>query len=826
MGVVTANAAKVDEVMTTTFPTDLLLDGRRSRHDEDGGDNGRGFNTGDPRKFSSSPSPSSHSSSSTLATNDHSTDRQHRLLHSSSSTSSETINLPWGDINIVVVTDVHSWIGRTSKPETTKFSKNYGRKKSMKAEVVEDETGQIDFQTLDVDYGDVVSFWRHLQDDVNQQHQHQQRLPRDIFFVMNGDFMDGTGLSTIPPAHLLPILQKMPWDALNVGNHELYFDETVRHIVQSGFIDHWNGTYLSSNTDLFLPSAPASTSWSSSRKKKKLKQKPLTGHRYTYLYGPNTNTTILTFGFLYNFDGHCPSTNVTHVEEVLEEDWFIDVLTCGRKSNHTTSRQRGRRRRESSPSSACRPYDAILVLAHMDCVHPLVFTIHNAIRKITDSMMVPILFITGHSHRRCYVDLDPYSSSFEAGHFLDTIGFASFNINVLKQVDEVTSPVNPSFQHRFIDATKQTLYDVTGHTNYDPTMFDTPEGLALSSFIQSTRQSLGLDDILGCSPQTYDLSGPIINDYQNKSMSPPSSIWWLWLKRVVPNQILRGNSSKIFIQGTMAFRYDLYAGPVTFDDVIAVCPFNDTVYEMVDNISGRHILSVLAKLQTSIIYTKWENLPPVGIATIGTDKDGYDIWSNDNTDPCILIDPDRSYALYMPDFDFHRVVNVVAEELGLSDLHPSKLEEFKRPKIACKDNDESTKKGNCTPIYTTDMWKNYILRRMPCTATSSSLRFSAAAAEAAAEMNVVPTSSSPSTTTISEIIPNRISWERCLASFVLVFSCTVIILKRWKKIHGRRCAVILRTSTAEIESRSSSYNEQINSDTSVTQNQYSDYGSI
>lgn len=39
---------------------------------------------------------------------------------------------------------------------------------------------------------------------------------------MNGDFMDGTGISTIPPTELVPILQCMPFDAINAGNHELY----------------------------------------------------------------------------------------------------------------------------------------------------------------------------------------------------------------------------------------------------------------------------------------------------------------------------------------------------------------------------------------------------------------------------------------------------------------------------------------------------------------------------------------------------------------------------------------------------------------------------
>ena len=37
---------------------------------------------------------------------------------------------------------------------------------------------------------------------------------RDLFFVQNGDLNDGTGLSRVPPATLLPLIQKMPFDAL------------------------------------------------------------------------------------------------------------------------------------------------------------------------------------------------------------------------------------------------------------------------------------------------------------------------------------------------------------------------------------------------------------------------------------------------------------------------------------------------------------------------------------------------------------------------------------------------------------------------------------
>ena len=55
---------------------------------------------------------------------------------------------------------------------------------------------------------------------------------KDIFFVMNGDFMDGTGLSKIPPKELVPIIQSMPFDAINIGNHELYHNEVIEYITK------------------------------------------------------------------------------------------------------------------------------------------------------------------------------------------------------------------------------------------------------------------------------------------------------------------------------------------------------------------------------------------------------------------------------------------------------------------------------------------------------------------------------------------------------------------------------------------------------------------
>jgi len=201
-----------------------------------------------------------------------------------------TGNLPLGPINLVVLTDVHSWIGGHERHEPS----------------------------LNADYGHVLSFYEKLKDEISYRQQDDDEK-RDVFMVMNGDFMDGTGLSTVPPEHLTPLLLKMPFAIVNLGNHELYHDETVDWI-RHQFIPHWRGHYLTSNT-----------LW-------KETGEPL-GNRFAYLEGDHS--TLLVFGFLYNFEGNCPSTIVERVQDVVQQKWFVDAL----------------QRQEA--------YDAILVMAHV-----------------------------------------------------------------------------------------------------------------------------------------------------------------------------------------------------------------------------------------------------------------------------------------------------------------------------------------------------------------------------------------------------------------------------------------------------------------------------
>ena len=123
----------------------------------------------------------------------------------SSSTSS---SIPWNDINILVVTDVHSWIGSHERHTTSTTSRSV---------VDEDYDNYDDNQVnthskMDADYGDILSFYQRLQqelNDLNDQDEDEtttefindnnnnkikkkKNRRRELFFVMNGDFMDGT----------------------------------------------------------------------------------------------------------------------------------------------------------------------------------------------------------------------------------------------------------------------------------------------------------------------------------------------------------------------------------------------------------------------------------------------------------------------------------------------------------------------------------------------------------------------------------------------------------------------------------------------------------
>jgi len=424
-------------------------------------------------------------------------------------------NLPLGDINVVILTDVHSWLH------------GHGRHEPK----------------YDADLGDVLSFWERLKEQCSEE---------DIFLVNNGDFVDGTGLSeTIDgnnnPEFLIPLLEKMPYDAVNVGNHELYSKKNIQFMTRpGGYVDWWGDRYITSNINRVDPTAIVA------------KDEPTIplGNRYKILEGKHSK--LLVFGFLYNMYDYARGAGIEieKVQTTVQQQWFLDALSE-------------------------EDYDGILVLAHMDLVDPLVDVVRSAIRDaIGDTTAV--VFATGHTHYRGFKQLEDLSMTFEAGRYLDTVGFVS-----LPSKDSILEKKNTTsvFGHKYLDASKKVLFqDTLGFETAEEAK--TKDGKEFSDFIDHTRAKLGLDRELGCAPMNY---------YTSKHPDLPGSMWGLYRDEVVPKvfkeqKILQGFENEIAPEEDLPYamllpsgnwRYNLYNNAsVVVDDVYAISPFNDTVIHM------------------------------------------------------------------------------------------------------------------------------------------------------------------------------------------------------------------------------------------------------
>jgi 2',3'-cyclic-nucleotide 2'-phosphodiesterase (5'-nucleotidase family) len=556
------------------------------------------------------------------------------VASSSNSTSVESTNslpspphLTWGDVNILIVTDVHSWIGGHARHHET----------SLWNESIQ----------LDIDYGDVLSFYEHLLQYANSST--STTTAKNLFFVMNGDFTDGTGLTAFPPTRLCQLLETMPWDAINIGNHELYRNQTVEGM-NHGFIDFWKGRYLTSNVLSSETNMPL-------------------GNRYRFLQGPTA--TILTFGFLYNMTGNCAAAIVEPVQQVIQQDWFGHVLS-GKDGS----------------------FDAILVLAHMDYLDPLVTTVLlPALRQHVGPDM-PIQFVTGHSHIRGFAQLDSYSSTLEAGRYLDTLGFVSFPIHstvvAMNQSQSANNTTNETtsnslFKHVLIDANREALGSVLNSSYWA-----TPNGTAFTQLIHRTQQEMGLLQPLGCSPETY---------YVERGLDDDQSLWNVYTEQVIPLTLLaRMNDDPstdavpIFVQGSGAFRYDLFEGLVLMDDIIAVCPFRDAVYEILPSVRGQVLKNIVDYNEEHWSSSAVGDANHTSIALARTRKP----FSN-RLPPFVIVGDlplvdDQVYQLLAVDFDLKYWIQRIYNVTGNSTVTP----------IPIRD----AKSGN--EVTTTQLWIDFV----------------------------------------------------------------------------------------------------------------------
>lgn len=201
-------------------------------------------------------------------------------------------------------------------------------------------------------------------------------------------------------------------------------------------------------------------------------------------------------------------------------------------------------------------------------------------------------------------------------------------------------------------------------------------GAALTSFIHETQEDLGLLNVLGCAPETY---------YLGNGLDEPQSLWALYLSKVIEKHFFQYETSFIFVQGTGAFRYSLFQGNVTVDDVIAVSPFNDTVYMVAERISGSHLLEILGLVNQTDAESK---LPPYAVA--GT------------------IEPQYFYDFFTVSFELAYFQDAVYNVTG---SHFAPVQQYRDGK----------------PVTTTGLWMDYVSTSLLCNENSRIERLNPAA---------------------------------------------------------------------------------------------------
>lgn len=181
---------------------------------------------------------------------------------------------PVGDFNLLILTDLHGWLGghRYNKNEYGQW----GDKKSVS----------------DATYGDIYSIY------TNYKKQYEAR-GKPLYLVMNGDFYNGTGLAQ-NAKQLAELVAKMPFDAFSTSGQELInASETYMNFLE---------------TTLYAESLVMSNVRNASGG-------PL-GKNYTNL------GTWLVLGFLdASILVDKPDLiNIQPIEEALNETWLFDAI--------------------------------------------------------------------------------------------------------------------------------------------------------------------------------------------------------------------------------------------------------------------------------------------------------------------------------------------------------------------------------------------------------------------------------------------------------------------------------------------------------------------
>ncbi|KAI4177325.1 MAG: hypothetical protein LQ346_007695 [Caloplaca aetnensis] len=440
--------------------------------------------------------------------------------------------LAWGQLNFLHTTDTHGWL-----------------------------EGHIKEQNYGADWGDYVSFTRHMKHKAGN-------LGVDLLLVDTGDLHDGNGLSdasTPNGAVSNPIFENVDYDLLTIGNHELYVSD-VAYETFNQFSKVYGDRYITSNVQIINPATG------------KLEY---IGSRYRY-FTTDHGLRIMAFGVLYDFTGNSNVSKVIKTRDLVKESWFLDAIYYSQ------------------------PIDLFVVIGHnpiRTTVSSSTFGIlYNTIRGLRPD--VPIQTFGGHTHIRDFVVYDSMSTGLESGRYCETLGWASMSginsstfkgnqkprgvpnptqkaVKIANATSTATSPTPPSvssnlvYSRRYLDWNRLTFeYHAVGS---QASTFDYHSGQRVTAEITKERKQLNLTALYGCAPETYCQSC--------KPFGAEGNIFGLLqttLAAVVVNQS-RADIPRLIIINTGSIRFDLVKGPFTFDDSFIVSPFDDA-FQYIPNV--------------------------------------------------------------------------------------------------------------------------------------------------------------------------------------------------------------------------------------------------
>lgn len=398
-------------------------------------------------------------------------------------------DLEWRDINFLHTTDTHGWYsGHRNQP------------------------------VYSADWGDFVSFTAHMK-------QLAALNGQDLLVVDTGDRHDGNGLSdiTVPNgARSLPIFVKEDYDLITIGNHELYLWENSKQEYEI-VVKAYGDKYVCSNVEYETNGSYV----------------PF-GHKYRYFTTPVQGTRVLSFAFLFDFTRNNDKTRVTPLQEVIKEEWFLDVL-----ADHQHD------------------VDILVVFGHIPVAHEWreLYVLHEVLRTYFPT--TKIQYFGGHSHIRDFTVFDANSTGLQSGRFCETVGFVGVDLHDTDSAEE-------AFHRRYIDFN---LDSFLHHTRRNKKEFDTKQGTKVSALLAETREDLGLERVIGTVNTSYYM------DYV--PMDHPKSLFRFLSEEVLPTlpYAPESNEERVIIINSGSVRYDLYKGPYTIDTEYIVSPFrNDWVH--------------------------------------------------------------------------------------------------------------------------------------------------------------------------------------------------------------------------------------------------------